>query len=99
MRICGVPTPLRALDAPTQSTLLQFACWADAQEVAPSAVGSRDVRRYLAVLTERELSATTTARKLAAIRALFRSQREHGHIDRARRICSPRRVVPLTCPA
>jgi site-specific recombinase XerD len=76
---------------------LQFACWADAQQVAPSAVGPRDVRRYLAMLTEREFSATTTARKLAAVRALFRSQREHGHIDQspADLLATPRRASHL----
>jgi site-specific recombinase XerD len=76
---------------------LQFACWADAQDVAPSAIGPRDVRRYLAVLTERELAATTTARKLAAVRALFRSQREHGQIDQspADLLATPRRASHL----
>ncbi|HEY5288300.1 MAG TPA: tyrosine recombinase XerC [Solirubrobacteraceae bacterium] len=76
---------------------LQFACWADAQGVAPSAVAPRDVRRYLAMLTERELSATTAARKLAAVRALFRSQREHGHIDQspADLLATPRRASHL----
>ena len=76
---------------------LQFACWADAQEVLPLAVGPRDVRRYLAMLTERELSATTVARKLAAVRALFRSQREHGHIDQspADLLATPRRASHL----
>jgi site-specific recombinase XerD len=76
---------------------LQFACWADAQDVAPSVVGPRDVRRYLAKLTERELSATTTARKLAAVRALFRSQREHGQIDQspADLLATPRRASHL----
>ncbi|MFZ1926642.1 MAG: tyrosine-type recombinase/integrase [Solirubrobacteraceae bacterium] len=76
---------------------LQFVCWADAQALAPSTVGPRDVRRYLAMLTERELAATTTARKLAAVRALFRSQREHGHIDQspADLLATPRRVSHL----
>ena len=76
---------------------LQFACWADAQEVTPSTVGPRDVRRYVAMLTERELAATTTARKLAAVRALFRSQREHGHIDQspADLLATPRRASHL----
>ncbi len=76
---------------------LQFACWTDAQEIAPSAVGPRDVRRYLAMLTERGLSATTTARKLAAVRALFRSQREHGHIEQspADLLATPRRASHL----
>jgi site-specific recombinase XerD len=56
-------------------------------------VGVRDVRRYIAHLSERKLSATTTARKLAAIRALFRSQREHGHIEQnpADLLSTPRR--------
>jgi site-specific recombinase XerD len=76
---------------------LQFACWTDSQEIGPSAVGPRDVRRYLAMLTERKLSATTTARKLAAIRALFRSQREHGHIEQspADLLATPRRASHL----
>jgi integrase/recombinase XerC/integrase/recombinase XerD len=76
---------------------LQFACWADGQKITPPAVGPRDVRRYLAMLTERELSATTTARKLAAVRALFRSQREHGHIDQspADLLATPRRASHL----
>jgi site-specific recombinase XerD len=76
---------------------LQFACWADAQELAPPTVGPRDVRRYLAMLTERGLSATTTARKLAAVRALFRSQREHGQIEQspADLLAMPRRASHL----
>jgi site-specific recombinase XerD len=76
---------------------LQFACWIDAREIAPSAVGPRDIRRYLAMLAERELSPTTTARKLAAIRSLFRSQREHGHIGQspADLLATPRRASHL----
>jgi site-specific recombinase XerD len=72
---------------------LQFAAWADTRDLAPSAVGPRDVRRYVACLSERSLSATTTARKLAAIRALFRSQREHGLIEQspADLLATPRR--------
>jgi site-specific recombinase XerD len=92
-RTNAAPRTRRAYSVDT----LQFACWADAQEVEPSAVGPRDVRRYLAVLTERELSATTTARKLAAVRALFRSQREHGHIEQspADLLATPRRASHL----
>jgi site-specific recombinase XerD len=72
---------------------LQFGAWADARELVPASVGIRDVRRYIARLSERGLSATTTARKLAAIRALFRSQREHGHIEQspADLLSTPRR--------
>jgi site-specific recombinase XerD len=72
---------------------LQFGAWAHAHELAPTSVGVRDVRRYVARLSELGLSATTTARKLAAIRALFRSQREHGHIEQspADLLSTPRR--------
>lgn len=62
---------------------LQFATWAHRQGLAASIVGPRDVRRYVARLSDQGLSATTTARKLAAIRALFRSQREHGLIEQS----------------
>jgi integrase/recombinase XerC/integrase/recombinase XerD len=72
---------------------LQFACWADAHDLTPPNVRGRDVRRYVAHLSERTLSPTTTARKLAAIRSLFRSQREHGHIEQspADLLSTPRR--------
>src|SRR6185437_16675405 len=58
--------------------LEQFAQWAAAQGLAPPEVGPRAVRRYVAHLTERGAAASTSARKLAALRALFSSQREHG---------------------
>jgi site-specific recombinase XerD len=62
---------------------LQFACFADALGLNPALVAPRDVRRYVANLSEQNLSASTTARKLAAVRALFRSMREHGEIDQS----------------
>jgi integrase/recombinase XerC/integrase/recombinase XerD len=76
---------------------LQFARFADAHDLIPSTVGVRDVRRYIAHLSEQGLSATTTARKLAAIRALFRSLREHGHIEQspADLLATPRRSSHL----
>ncbi len=72
---------------------LQFACFADMHGLSPATVGVRDVRRYIARLSEQRFSATTTARKLAAIRALFRSLREHGHIQQspADLLATPRR--------
>jgi site-specific recombinase XerD len=72
---------------------LQFGEWASARELLPVSVGVRDVRRYIAHLSELGLSATSTARKLAAIRALFRSQREHRQIEQspADLISTPRR--------
>ncbi|MGH2834838.1 MAG: tyrosine recombinase XerC [Solirubrobacteraceae bacterium] len=59
---------------------LQFARFADGRGLAPVEVSVRDIRRYIASLSEAELAPTTTARKLAAIRALFRCLREHGQI-------------------
>jgi integrase/recombinase XerC/integrase/recombinase XerD len=76
---------------------LQFAGWAERKGLIPITVASRDVRRYVAHLSERNLSATTTARKLASIRALFRSQREHGEIAQspADLLATPRRPSHL----
>jgi site-specific recombinase XerD len=50
----------------------QFADWAGAQDLDLATITARDVRRYLGVLSERGHSATTVARKLAAVRALLR---------------------------
>jgi site-specific recombinase XerD len=76
---------------------LQFAHWADERALEPVEVGVRDVRRYVAHMSASKLSPTTTARKLAAIRALFRSLREHGHIEQspADLLSTPRRSAYL----
>jgi integrase/recombinase XerC/integrase/recombinase XerD len=58
----------------------QFVRWADANGLEPSVVTAKHLRRYVAHLSERGCAPTTTARKLAALRALFRSQRERGSI-------------------
>jgi site-specific recombinase XerD len=73
--------------------LAQFARWAAARELQPGAVGPREVRRYVALLSEANAAASTTARKLAALRALFASQREHGLIAQnpADLVSTPRR--------
>jgi site-specific recombinase XerD len=88
-RTNAAPRTRRAYSVDT----LQFACFADKHSLDPSGVGVRDVRRYIAGLSEQRLAATTTARKLAAIRALFRSLREHGHIQQspADLLTTPRR--------
>jgi integrase/recombinase XerC/integrase/recombinase XerD len=59
---------------------LQFARFADARSLAPADVAVRDIRRFVAALSEADLAPATTARKLAAIRSLFRCLREHGAI-------------------
>jgi site-specific recombinase XerD len=58
----------------------QFARWAQARSRTPADVDVRDVRRYVAGLSEAGAAPASTARKLAAIRGLFSSQREHGLI-------------------
>ncbi len=73
--------------------LEQFARWASARASAPREVDSKLVRRYVADLSERGAAPSTSARKLAAIRALFSSQREHGEIaeNPADLVSTPRR--------
>jgi site-specific recombinase XerD len=77
--------------------LRQLAAWAQAQHMTPQEVDSRSVRRYVASLSEGGAAPTTTARKLAALRAFFRSQREHGHIAQnpADLVSTPRRPSHL----
>ncbi len=76
----------------------QFAQWASAGGLAPADVDPKAVRRYIAHLSERPpagegVAPSTSARKLAALRALFASQREHGHIAQnpADLVSTPRR--------
>ena len=73
--------------------LAQFAHWAAARGLQPDGVSSRDVRRYVARLSAGDAAASTTARKLSALRAFFSSQREHGLIAQnpADLISTPRR--------
>src|SRR3954468_24246723 len=76
----------------------QFAVWCTAQAVDPTAVGPKDLRRYAAVLSGRDAVAATVARKLAALRAFYRTLREHGQVSQnpADLIASPKR--PRTLP-
>ena len=75
----------------------QFAAWAAAHGLAPAEVGPKIVRRYIAGLSERSAAPATSARKLAALRALFASQREHGAITQspADLVSTPRRGETL----
>ncbi|HEY5045976.1 MAG TPA: tyrosine-type recombinase/integrase [Solirubrobacteraceae bacterium] len=77
--------------------LAQFAHWAQGRGLQPESVGPRDVRRYIALLSEKNAAASTTGRKLAALRALFTSQREHGLIAQnpADLVSTPRRSSHL----
>jgi site-specific recombinase XerD len=57
---------------------LQLAGWASELGLAPGDIGVRALRRYVASLSERGQAPSTIARKLAAIRGLFRAQIELG---------------------
>ncbi len=63
----------------------------------PREVGPREVRRYVAGSRRRGAAPASTARKLAAVRALFSSQREHGLIagNPADLVATPRRPSRL----
>ncbi|HXR28779.1 MAG TPA: tyrosine recombinase [Solirubrobacteraceae bacterium] len=77
--------------------LRQFAAWAVDQGLSPREVGPKAVRRYVASLSERGAAPSTSARKLAALRALFASQREHGLLAQnpADLVSTPRRGAAL----
>jgi site-specific recombinase XerD len=69
------PKTRRAYDSDTH----QFAAWASGHGLAPAAVDVRALRRYVAGLTEAGQAPTTVARKLAALRGLFKHQVTVGH--------------------
>lgn len=89
----AAPRTVRAYRA----DLDQFAAWACVGELPPAEVGPKDVRAYVATLSERELAPSTSARKLAALRALFNSQREHGLVEQnpAELVSTPKRARNL----
>ena len=75
----------------------QFAAWASARELTPAAVDLRALRRYAAGLSEQGAAPTTVARKLAALRGLFRVQMELGQRSEnpADLLSSPKRAQRL----
>ncbi len=75
----------------------QFAAWASAARLEPASVEVRALRRYAASLSERGQAPTTVARKLAALRALFRVLMEQGRrVDNpADLLSAPKRVQRL----
>lgn len=76
---------------------LGFAHWCEAQGLAPAKVSAKAVRRHVAHLSEGGLAPSTVARKLAAVRGLFVSMREHGLVSQspAELISTPKRPLPL----
>jgi integrase/recombinase XerC/integrase/recombinase XerD len=91
----------RGTAAPTQRAyavdLTQFALWCTAQGLDPPAVAPRTLRRYAAALSERGAVAATVARKLAALRACFRTLRADGIVAQspADLVASPKRPQGL----
>ncbi|HMJ02827.1 MAG TPA: tyrosine-type recombinase/integrase, partial [Conexibacter sp.] len=75
----------------------QFARWARAQQMGPVTVTPRTLRRYAAGLTEAGQAPSTVARKLASLRALFRTLVEHDELEQnpADLLSAPRRGQPL----
>ena len=80
-----------------RSDLEQFAAWATASGAEPATVTPRLLRRYAAVLSERGCAPTTVARKIAALRACFRSLREHGIVaaSPAELVAAPKKAQHL----
>jgi site-specific recombinase XerD len=75
------------------SDLDQLAAWADAQDLGPTQLDVRSLRRFAGVLSERGASRSTVARKLAAIRAFFGVLVERGELESspADLVASPKR--------
>ena len=75
----------------------QFAAWATERELPPTAIDVKLLRRYAAGLSERGLAPSTVARKLAALRGLFRVQVARGDRDEnpAELLGAPKRAQRL----
>jgi len=73
--------------------IAQLAAWASRQGLDPEVLDYLAIRRYAGVLSERGISKSSVARKLAAIRAFYRVLLERGHIDAspADLVSSPKR--------
>jgi len=80
-----------------QSDLVQFAHWSVLEQREPGAVDVRQLRRYAAFCGASELAPSTVARKLAALRACFRTLREHGLVEQnpAELVAAPKRPSNL----
>jgi site-specific recombinase XerD len=67
----------------------QLALWCSKAGLDPADVTPRVLRRYAQVLSERRAGPATTARKLAALRQLYRVLLEHGEVP-----ANPADLVP-----
>ena len=71
----------------------QLADWAQGHDLGPLELGSREIRRFAGVLSERGASKSTIARKLAAIRSFYRHLVDRGELEAnpADLVASPKR--------
>jgi integrase/recombinase XerC/integrase/recombinase XerD len=98
---CAADGERRAVAARTRRAYAidqtELARWASARGLEPSAVDVRGLRRYLAGLSEQGRAPSTIARKLAALRGLFRVQIELGQRSEnpAELLSSPKRPLRL----
>lgn len=76
----------------------QLASWATARGIEPSALDLKSLRRYVAALSSGGQAPSTVARKLAAVRALFKVQTQLGRLEQnpADLVAAPKR--PKTLP-
>jgi len=76
----------------------QLADWATAGGLEPQEIDLKALRRYVATLSARGQAPSTVARKLAAVRALFRVQTQLGRMEQnpADLVAAPKR--PKTLP-
>jgi site-specific recombinase XerD len=92
----------RAVSANTVTAYMndsrQLAGWGTAGGLEPAAVDLKALRRYVAALSARGQAPSTVARKLAAVRALFRVQTQLGQMEQnpADLVTAPKR--PKTLP-
>ena len=75
----------------------QLALWCSTSGLDPADVTPRVLRRYAQVLSERRAGPATTARKLAALRQLYRVLHEHGEVpaNPADLVSAPKRPSKL----
>ena len=73
--------------------LQQLADWAQRLDIGPRAIDPRTLRRFAGVLSERGMTRSTIARKLASIRSFFRHLVERGALEAnpAELVATPKR--------
>ena len=59
----------------------ELAAWATAHGLSPDEIGYPVLRRWAAHISQRGAKPSTMARKIASVRALFRTLVEHGIMD------------------